>query len=315
MVRRSKKKIRVAIVGCGKIAGGYDESRSRSRGKIRTHVKAYLSDRRFEVVAVCDQSLAKARRFCRRWKIPAAYRDLEAMLAREQPDVVSVCVPTSAHREVIETIARHPVRLVFAEKPLTGSVRDANKVLRHLKQRKISVAVNYLRRWCPNHGKIKVIIDSGKLGRLRSFDGLYQGSLAHIGSHLIDLISWLAGPIRLVRGEEVVLKSGVTGYVEHGSRDAFVLELLFERGLVRLSRYGYSGECVLWSGSKPKTLYRFKAPSGGIDFAMKHAVANIGDHLTRRASLASAADGAVRTLRVIEAFRKSGRRHKTVVLP
>ena len=318
MPLRRRKQYRVAIVGCGKIAGGYDMPHSRSRGKIRTHIKAYRANPRFEVVAACDQSLATVRRFCRHWSIPAAYRDLATMLMCEKPDAVSVCVPTAAHREVLETIARNPVRLVFAEKPFTESARDAKLVLEKLKAKKISVAANYLRRWCPNHRKIKSIIDSGRLGKLRSFDAVYHGSLSNIGSHLIDLVFFLAGEIKAVRakrggrGGELFLKGGVSGFLEQSPRDRFVLELLFDHGLVRIARYGYEGECLVWRGKGIRVLQRFSAPTQGIDSAMKHAVANLGEHLARGAALFSDGRGALRVLSVCDALRRSAKSGRTI---
>jgi predicted dehydrogenase len=299
----SRRRYRVAIVGCGKIAGGYDAPRSRSRGKIRTHIKAYLADPIFEVVAACDSDARALGHFCSEWGIPGAYRNLQTMLVRERPDVVSVCVPTRAHKRVLETVARHRPKLVFAEKPFTGSVRDARSVLKKLKARKIAVAVNYLRRWCPNHRRLKAIIDSGRLGRLRSLDAAYSGNLLNIGSHLIDLILYLAGEIQVVRGEEVILKGGARGYVQRVKQDRFSLQLLFDRGLVRIARYGYQGECVAWRGKRVQRLFRFSHPSRGIDSAMKHAVGNLADHLSRRIPLASTGDDAVRTLKICGSLR------------
>ncbi len=317
-MKRRSKRYRVAIVGCGKIAGGYDMPRS--RGKIRTHIKAYRADSRFEVVAACDPNARRLKRFCGHWDISGAYRRLETMLQREKPEVVSICAPTLAHRRILEIISHHPVRLVFAEKPFTGSARDAKLVLKKLKAQKISVAVNYLRRWCPNHRRIKSIIDSGKLGKLRSFDAVYHRSLSNIGSHLIDLVFFLAGEIKAVRAKrggragELVLRGGVSGFLEQSPRDRFALALLFDRGLVRITRYGYAGECLVWRGKSVRVLHRFSNPGKGIDSAMGLAVANLGDHLSRRAHLLSDGGGALKVLEVCEALRRSATSGKRVRL-
>lgn len=297
--------------------------RSRSRGKVRTHIKAYLADRRFHVVAACDSNSSRLKRFCAHWKIPSAYKNLESMLATELPDVVSVCTPTSTHLRVLGQISRHPVRCVFAEKPFTASFRDAESVLKKFRARKISVAVNYLRRWCPNHRKLKQIIDSGRLGRLRTFDAIYTGDLENIGSHLIDLVNFLAGTIVSVRGMtggktgELTLQSGVTGYLEHSRQNQFELQLLFDRGLIQICEYGYKGECQAWRrvGQKAaaKVLFRFSNSSRGIDSAMKHAVGNIGDHLLRGSPLSSGGKGAVKVLAVCSALSRSAVRQGRVV--
>lgn len=309
---RSREKFRVAIVGCGKIAGGYDTPRRACRGKYRTHAAGYLADRRFKLVAACDTDDRVLRRFCGEWKIPAAHRNLETMLKHERPDVVSVCVPTRAHRSVLEILSRYPIRLVFAEKPLTDGFRKGCAIAKLYRRRKIALAVNYLRRWCPNHQKIKQIIDSRRLGRLRSFDAAYCGDLLNIGSHLIDLVQYLAGEIAAVRGEELILKGGVRGYLQCVKQDRFTLQLLFDRGLVSITRYGYVGECTAWQGGKARVVFRFAPPGRGIDSAMKFAVGNLADHLCRRQALVSSASNALRTLAVCEAIGKSKRSGRTV---
>jgi hypothetical protein len=118
------------------------------------------------------------------------------------------------------------------------------------------------------------------------------------------LILFLGGEIVSVRGRELKLKGGIIGYLERSPKDRFALELLFDRGLIRIERYGYEGECVIWNGRKARVLFRFAPAVKGIDSAMKHAIGNLGDHLSRRAALGSDGRSAVKVLKVIEALQR-----------
>jgi predicted dehydrogenase len=313
----TRRRLRAVIVGCGKIAGGYDMRNS--RGKIRTHIKAYRADRRFEVVAACDQSAAKVKAFCRHWKVPRAYTKLNTMLAVEKPDVVSVCTPTRTHAKLLAVIARHRVRCVFAEKPLTDDPRKARRIVELYRRRKIALAVNYLRRWCPNHRRIQQIISSGRLGKISSVDAYYSGDLLNIGAHLIDLIIMLVGRVigvqarRSGREGELFLEAGAVATLERGKVDDFVLELLFDRGFIKIAQYGYAGTCRSWKQRNrrpPKilTILEINPNRPGIDTAMRHAVKNIGDAVLRGEPLGCDGQCATATWEVMEALRGSASR-------
>ena len=93
---------RVLIVGCGRIAGGFNEG---DETAVLTHVVAY---RRLnaEIVGCVDVDGETASRFARRWSIPRAGIDLAAMVHETQPEVVSLCTPPDARLG--------PLRLVLA---------------------------------------------------------------------------------------------------------------------------------------------------------------------------------------------------------
>src|ERR1039458_6807282 len=65
---------RIAIVGAGNIAS--------------LNVAGYLDDPRCDVVAVCDPKEDRAAAAAAAWGVPAAYTDLDAMLADAEIDAV-----------------------------------------------------------------------------------------------------------------------------------------------------------------------------------------------------------------------------------
>ena len=67
------------------------------------------------------------------------------MLSTEDLDIVSVCVPTRAHAQVMSAIATSDVRGVFMEKPIGRTLREADDMIAATDQAGIKVVVNHVR--------------------------------------------------------------------------------------------------------------------------------------------------------------------------
>ncbi len=88
----------VLIVGCGDMAGGYDEARAGA--EILTHAGAYARHPGFAVTACVEPDEARRREFMDRWRIAAGFFDLAACRAAGSAfDVASVCTPVAAPEE------------------------------------------------------------------------------------------------------------------------------------------------------------------------------------------------------------------------
>src|SRR5512146_486825 len=107
--------LKVAIVGCGKIADGHIEEIQKMKETAR-------------VVAVCDLERLMAEQIAVRYGISAPYDDLDELLARERPDVVHVTTPPASHlalaKKAIDAGAH-----VYVEKPLTPSFADSKRLV------------------------------------------------------------------------------------------------------------------------------------------------------------------------------------------
>ena len=79
----TNRKIRIAIVGCGRISKNHF-------GSIEKHGDE------LELVAICDINPAVLKEHAERYKVPA-YRDMEEMLQKEQLDLVALCTPSGIH--------------------------------------------------------------------------------------------------------------------------------------------------------------------------------------------------------------------------
>src|SRR5262245_32615443 len=106
--------LRVGVVGCG----------------IGTqHIEAYGAlPGLFEVVALCDVDVAKAREVARKYGISHVIGDFDDLCRRRDLDVVDLCTPPYLHAE--QTLrALEAGKHVICEKPLCGSLADADRVV------------------------------------------------------------------------------------------------------------------------------------------------------------------------------------------
>ena len=148
----------------------------------------------------------------------AAEPDLDALLARPDVDVVSVCVPSGLHAEVGVQAAKAGKHLVV-EKPIDVTLEAADRLIEAARAAGVALTVISQHRFDPGLIEAKRLLDEGALGRLvlgeastkwyrsqayydraawrgtRAMDG---GSLMNQGIHYVDLLRWCMGPVREV---------------------------------------------------------------------------------------------------------------------
>ena len=188
---KNHKLFRAVIIGCGKIAGGYDNT---TDNKIRTHAKAYSTHPHTQLVAVADISIDRAQKFSDRWGQPKAYSHPKEMLKKEQPDIVSICTPDETHADYLDLALNFTPKAVWCEKPLTTNVKRAETLVDQYQKQKILLAVNYQRRFDPLITALKQEKDK-KLGTPKKVVVHYGKGILHTGSHAVDLlIDWFGLP-------------------------------------------------------------------------------------------------------------------------
>ena len=214
----ASRRLRAAIIGCGQVAGGYDEKTGPEI--VNTHAKAYQLHPGTDVVAAADLDVGKAREFAAHWGIPTAYGDAAQMLAAEHPDIVSICTPDRTHAAMLEMCLDCPtIRAVWCEKPLATDVDKAEASVSAYAQRGIVLAVNYQRRWDEEMQRIKGALQRHELGTIQKVIVYYTKGICHNGSHAVDLLlDWFGLP-----GEMRVLGSHVDFVADDPTVDARLL--------------------------------------------------------------------------------------------
>jgi predicted dehydrogenase len=140
---------------------------------------------------------------------------LDALLARDDIDVVSVCVPSGLHAEVGIQAAAAGKHLVV-EKPIDVSLNAADRLIDAADTAGVALTVISQHRFDPGLTELRGLIDAGALGRLvlgeastkwyrtqgyydsgpwRGTWALDGGSLMNQGIHYVDLLRWIMGPV------------------------------------------------------------------------------------------------------------------------
>jgi predicted dehydrogenase len=158
-----KSKLRIAIVGCGKIADGHVE-------EIRK-----LPDQA-TLVAVCDREREMARQLAIRQNIDGVYDDFDAMLGKEKPDVVHIATPPQVHlflaKRAIDAGAH-----VLVEKPLTLNYGDSKTLVEYAEKANKKVCIGYGYHFEPPAQTLRDMLAKGELGEIVHLEAFYGYNL------------------------------------------------------------------------------------------------------------------------------------------
>jgi predicted dehydrogenase len=185
--------VNCAIVGCGRIAGGYDVPHD---DQIRTHAKAYMKNPDCQLVGVCDSDFNLAQRFAEIWGADQIFTNIEELLKECKPDILSVCTPNDMHERHFLEACKAGVPVVWMEKPAASSLSEVERMISFAEISDTRVWVNYFRRYEKGFRDLSAALAS--LGKLQNVRAMYTKGLRNNGSHMLDLIDWFFGPIHNV---------------------------------------------------------------------------------------------------------------------
>jgi predicted dehydrogenase len=305
---------KVLIIGCGAIAGGYDADRPADSGPL-THAAAYRRHGGFELVACVDPDLAQRTAFAARWEVCAAVATIEEAASHGPFDVVSICSPTALHAAHLEAALGLRPKLIFGEKPVTSDLADTQRLVAACADAGILLAINHTRRWAPDIVRLKEELASGQWGAVRAANGVYNKGALNNGAHLIDLLHFLLGDLRLIAvGEPLwdhwttdptvpaILAAGevscTLGIAHAADYALFELAIITERGVIVMEdggarwRVRQAVDSPIFRGYR--ALDRGAWPMGEYDQAMLGAVTEIHEALTQGRSLSSTGRSAAR---------------------
>ena len=194
----------ILILGCGNIAGRYDEIHTEKT--TLTHAGAFSRHPKFKITACVEPDETRRREFMEYWKIPNGYSSLNE--CRQNIglnfDVACICTPTENHAQNLDELLDSPVHLVFCEKPIAISIDDAHRIVNAYDTANRPMIINYLRRWNTDFHTLQMQIESGMWGEVQSITARYVNGILNGGSHIIDLMQYLVGPLRVERITNVV---------------------------------------------------------------------------------------------------------------
>ena len=159
----------------------------------KAHAKAYAHVARGRAVACCDLDRDRLDAYGEELEIPARYRDLDEMLAKERPDVVHVVTPPTLRVGLMTRLAEAGVPGVIVEKPICIGAEDYRALRRLEATSRTRFAVNHQLRHHPRVLDLLDSVRSGHIGEVRFLDASAVLPMSGQGVHVLDLLFSFAG--------------------------------------------------------------------------------------------------------------------------
>ena len=194
----ARKRLRVALIGCG--------------GNMRgAHLPRFREDGQVELAAVADPAAEQAEALMDAWgsRVPY-YADYRKMIRAESLDAVVISSPHSMHYEQARYALNRDLH-ALVEKPLTISSRHTKTLIGLADRRERILVVSYQRNFYAPHVYARELVRSGAIGELRgvvsyvtqNWSGVGGwrlnpelsggGMFMDTGSHLVASTLWITG--------------------------------------------------------------------------------------------------------------------------
>jgi len=198
-------RLRVAVVGCGVVG--------------TLHIEGYRSlPDRFEVVALCDADLGRAREAAEANAVPRVLENFDAVCRLDGLDVIDLCTPPHLHHgQMLRALdaGRH----VICEKPLAASLAEVDQVMAAEKRSGRRLMPIFQYRFGNGVQKLRLLVARGVTGRayLTTVETAWRrraayyavpwrgkwatelgGTLVSHAIHAHDLVYYVLGPARSV---------------------------------------------------------------------------------------------------------------------
>lgn len=195
------RKIRIAVVGCGRISRNHFGS-----------VEKHAAD--MELAAICDNDPEVLEEHAGRLGVPA-FLSYDEMLRKADCDLVAICTPSGLHPSMVIRAAEAG-RHVMTEKPMATRWADGLEMVRACDRAGVRLFVIKQNRRNSTLQLLKRAVDEKRFGRIymvhlnvfwtrpqayydsAKWRGTWEmdgGAFMNQASHYVDLLEWLIGPI------------------------------------------------------------------------------------------------------------------------
>ena len=175
-MKRSRKKLRVGVVGTGYL------------GKFHAEKYARMDD--VDLVGIADINKSQAEKIAKKYSVKA-YASHKDIL--DKVDAASIVVPTPAHFKVSHDFLKHDVD-VLIEKPMTTTIEEADELIGLAESKGLIIQVGHLERFNPavvalrDYVKKPVFIESHRLSTYKE-RAVDVSVVLDLMIHDIDIIS------------------------------------------------------------------------------------------------------------------------------
>lgn len=174
--------LKVAIVGCGKIADVHASLIPRIRG--------------CEIVGVCDSEPLMARQLYERFPVKRHFSELGELLSDARPDVVHITTPPQSHFEIAKRCLEHRCH-VYVEKPFTIDEVEAGRLIALATEMGVKITVGHDDQFRHAARRMRTLVRSGFLGdgpvHMESYYCYALDQSAYTSALLRDKRHWIRG--------------------------------------------------------------------------------------------------------------------------
>ena len=172
--------LKVAIVGCGKIADSHASQIQRVKG--------------CEIVGVCDREPLMAKQLYERFPVKQYFNDLTTLLCEAKPHVVHVTTPPESHFDIAKICLEWGCH-VYVEKPFAINESQARRLIALANERGLKVTAGHDDQFSHVARRMRTLVQSGFLGgapvHMESYYGYELGRSGYAGALLSDKNHWV----------------------------------------------------------------------------------------------------------------------------
>jgi predicted dehydrogenase len=227
------KKLNVAIIGCGRIAGH--------------HCRNIVQNVGLSLAAVCDLDLEKAKAYGSEFNVPAFANYHDMFKKHPEIDIVSIITPSGMHYEHAKEVLTLYKKNLIVEKPTFLKLSHLSEIYALAKQNGVEVFPVFQNRYNRAVQKVKEALKNKELGTVNIFSvrvrwcrpqryydlspwrgtfAMDGGALTNQGIHHVDLLRHLGGEV-----EEVTSLMATYG-ADIEVEDSCVATLKFKSGAI-----------------------------------------------------------------------------------
>ena len=229
----SEQKVRVGIVGYGRVAEGHLK-------RLRQHEDC------FDVIGVCDRTDSR-REAASEAGVPFVTEELGDLLG-QGPELVLVTTHSSAHHEIAMRCLEEPVHLLI-EKPMTPTAAETEEIVNKAREKGVVATAFHNRRFDGDYRKVKKLVEERGVGELirvenraggprpamgfgvQDFEQAWRITKAMGGGTLLDFgPHWIDQTLDLVPGTVKGVFADVRNVKWGDADDFFHVTMLFDNG-------------------------------------------------------------------------------------
>jgi predicted dehydrogenase len=198
--------LKVAIVGCGKIADSH-------AAQIQ-----YLNG--CEIVGVCDREPLMARQLYERFPVKRCFSDLAEMISEARPHVVHITTPPESHFDIARFCLQHGCH-IYVEKPFTLDASEAERLIKLADETGLKLTAGHNCQFTHVSRRMRALIETGYLGgppvHMESCFGYNLGEKSYARALLGDKQHW----VRKLPGQllQNIISHGIARIAEFLSTD------------------------------------------------------------------------------------------------